>query len=74
MPASPWTKTPPTEPGWYWLLYPTGLMMPLEVVVGRYELVCDFYRGDGHEPVGDAPGLWGPRLVPPARPGEEEAR
>lgn len=27
-----WTKTPPTEPGWYWVKWDSGGTMPPEIV------------------------------------------
>lgn len=73
-PDEPWSTTPPTEPGWYWVklrgnnFAECARVDMREAVEGLRVAV---FGDDFWYPLADVE-LWGPRLVPPPLPEEEQ--
>lgn len=55
-PTEPGKK--PTEPGWYWILYPTGRKAIVEVRhIGKTKTLRVVWT-----PINDIQGQWGPKI------------
>lgn len=68
-----WSKTPPTEPGWYWVRNSFGDCRVQEVGI-HWGRLCTMHWGLGscHDPVEGYDGLWWPeKLQPPTGAGGE---
>lgn len=42
---SPWTKTPPTEPGWYGIMFGSNQRSVVHIYVANYDLLIQFSHG-----------------------------